>query len=442
MTAGTQWITAADMANSAFKATNSGITVQPAALEALVVAGFSNPDTAGTTRAFTVTAVNSYGNVIPGFTGTVQFSSSDSRAVLPAAYTFTAADAGKHSFAASFVTVGNQWITATDTWTSSLKGTESNIVVQPAAAQTIKVTGFPSPDTAGTSGSLIVTAYDAYGNLATGYTGTIHFSSSDSRATLPASYAFTAANAGTHTFAATLVTAGSQSITATDAANSSITGSQTITVRGAAARSLAVTGFPNPDTAGTSGSLTVTARDAYGNPAFGYSGTVQFSSSDGRATLPANYTFSASAPATHTFAIRLMTAGTQWITAADTANSAFKATDSGITVQPAALVALTVAGFPNPDTAGTTGTFTVAAVNSYGNVIPGFTGTVQFSSSDSRAVLPAAYTFTAANAGKHSFAASFVTVGNQWITATDTWTSSLKGTESNIVVQPAAAQTI
>ena len=123
------------------------------------------------------------------------------------------------------MTVGNQWITATDTRTSSLKGTESNLVVQPAAARTITVTGFPSPDTAGTGHIVTVTAYDAYGNRATGYTGTVQFTSSDRRASLPASYTFTAADAGTHTFAATLVTAGAQSLTATDAATASITGS-------------------------------------------------------------------------------------------------------------------------------------------------------------------------------------------------------------------------
>ena len=42
---------------------------------------------------------------------------------------------------------------------------------------------------------------------------TVTFGSSDAQAGLPASYAFTAADAGVHTFTATLKTAGSQSIT-------------------------------------------------------------------------------------------------------------------------------------------------------------------------------------------------------------------------------------
>ena len=59
-----------------------------------VVAGFHSPDIAGTTRDFTVTAKSANGTTATGYTGTVDFSSSDTLAVLPADYTFTAADAG------------------------------------------------------------------------------------------------------------------------------------------------------------------------------------------------------------------------------------------------------------------------------------------------------------------------------------------------------------
>ena len=52
--------------------------------------------------------------------------------------------------------------------------------------------------------------------MATGYTGTVHFTSSDAQAGLPANYTFTGGDAGTHVFSVTLKTAGTQSITATD----------------------------------------------------------------------------------------------------------------------------------------------------------------------------------------------------------------------------------
>src|SRR6202030_1295344 len=88
------------------------------------------------------------------------------------------------------------------------------------------VTGFPAT-TAGVAQSFTVAVKDAFGNPTTSYTGTVTFSSSDVQAGLPASYTFTAADAGVHTFTATLKTAGTQSITVKDAANAAAVGSQT-----------------------------------------------------------------------------------------------------------------------------------------------------------------------------------------------------------------------
>src|SRR5260370_2542100 len=55
----------------------------------------------------------------------------------------------------------------------------------------LSVTGFPSPVTAGTLGSVIVTAKDsATGNVLTNYSGTVHFSSTDYLSALSADYTF------------------------------------------------------------------------------------------------------------------------------------------------------------------------------------------------------------------------------------------------------------
>jgi len=53
------------------------------------------------------------------------------------------------------------------------------------------------------AGSFTVTAKDPYSNTTTGYTGTVHFTSSDAQAVLPGNYTFTSADAGLHTFSAT-----------------------------------------------------------------------------------------------------------------------------------------------------------------------------------------------------------------------------------------------
>jgi hypothetical protein len=65
-------------------------------------------------------------------------------------------------------------------------------------------------ETAGTSFGLTVTAQNSSGAADAGYLGTIHFTSSDVQAGLPANYTFTTADHGTHAFTVTLKAAGSQ----------------------------------------------------------------------------------------------------------------------------------------------------------------------------------------------------------------------------------------
>ena len=197
-----------------------------------MVTGFPASVTAGAAGNVTVTAYDAYGNVAIGYTGTVSLARSDPRAILPSNYTFVAADAGSHRFAAAFDTAGTQTITATDMARKSITGDESEITVRAAAAKAFTVSGFPVSAAAGADANVTVTAYDAYGNLATGYTGTISLGSSDAQAVFPSSVTFVTADAGTQNFSITLETAGSQSITATDTTNSTITGTESsITVR-------------------------------------------------------------------------------------------------------------------------------------------------------------------------------------------------------------------
>ncbi len=430
-TAGTQSITATDTATSSIKGSETGITVKAAAATVLLLSGFPGTITAGAAGNVTVTAYDSYGNIATGYTGTVHFTSTDPKAVLPANLAFVAADNGKYSFPVTLETAGTQSITATDTATSSIKGSETGIAVKAAAAATLAVTGFPTSDTAGAAGNVTVTAYDPYGNVATGYTGTVHFTSTDPKAVLPANFTFIAADNGKSTFPVTLETVGTQSITVTDTTTSTITGADGgITVAPATASTFKLTGFPTTDTAGAAGNVTVTAYDAYGNIATGYTGTVHFTSTDPKAALPANFTFIAADDGQYTFSATLETAGTQSITATDTATSTITGADGGIAVAPAAAATLAITGFPSTVQPGAAQGFTVVADDPYGNIATGYTGTVHFTSTDAQATLPANYTFTATDAGQHAFSVTLQTPGTQSITATDTVTSSIKGTAS------------
>jgi hypothetical protein len=286
------------------------------------VSGFPSSTMAGVAGSFTITAKNTDGTTATNYTGTVHFTSSDPLAVLPADYTFTAADAGVHAFSATLKTAGTQSLTAIDSTTASPTGSETGITVNPAAASTMTIAGFPSSITAGAAGNLTVTLKDSYGNVASGYTGTVHFTSSDAKGVLPANYTFTAADAGVHTFSATLKTAGTQSLSATDTTTASLTGTEAgITVNPAAASKFLISA-PASVRSGVAFSVTITVQDAYGNVVTGYTGTIHFKSTDRTASLPANYTFTAADKGVHTFSgLILRKKGNQTITITDTLNS-------------------------------------------------------------------------------------------------------------------------
>jgi hypothetical protein len=246
---------------------------------------------------------------------------------------------------------------------------------------------------------------------------------------LPGVYTFTSGDAGVHTFtsAVTLKTAGSQTVTATDASTASIAGSAAVTVSPAAASTMIVSGFPSPATAGATGSFTVTLKDAYGNIATGYAGTLDFTSSDAKAVLSANYTFMTGDAGKHTFSGTLKTAGNQSITTADTVSASLQGTDAGITVKAAAASKFVLSG-PSSVMPGAPFSLTVTVEDAYGNIVTGYVGTVHLSSSDSKAHLPANYTFTAGDNGVHTFTGLVLKkTGNQTITVTDTHNSSIIG---------------
>jgi hypothetical protein len=406
------------------------VTTNPSALPATTVAGNA--------QGFVVTIKDQFGNVVPGYTGTIHFTSSDPQAVLPADYTFTAADAGSHRFTATLKAAGNRAITATATGAASLSGTEGGIIVSPATVSTLSLAGFPTMTVAGSPHGFIVTAKDAYGNVATQYTGAVHLSSTDAAAALQGDYTFTASDKGSHTFAAALLTAGTQTIAVTDKGAPSLTSAEVgIAVSPAAASTLAFANLAPAAVAGGAQAITVITRDAYGNTATGYMGTVHFTSTDSQAVLASNYTFTASDKGVHTFITTLKTAGAQVIAAVDTATAGIAGAYASVIVSPAAASTLAFAGLPTTATAGSALAFTVTAKDAYGNTAAGYPGTVHFSSNDARTVLSSDYTFTAADKGTHAFSVTFKTPGSRAIAAVDVALASLFGGDSGITVQAA-----
>ncbi len=301
----------------------------------------------------------------------------------------------------------------------------------------------PATSAAGAPLGLTVTARDAQGNLATGYTGTIHFTSADPQATLPADYTFVAGDGGTKAFGATLRTAGQQPIAATDTLSAGVGGTTTVTVAPAAPASLTATGgTPQSRAIGQAfAPLAATVRDAFGNPVPGVAVTFAAPSTGASATFPgggASATVAtgadgvATAPATTANSV----VGAYTVVASGPGGSATFALTN--TPGPATRLVATTAA-TGPVRAGDPVAFGVTALDAGGNVTTGYRGTLHLTSGDAAATLPGDYAFTAGDAGTHSFSATLRTGGAQTVTATDTTNSALTASATIQVAAPSTA---
>ena len=169
----------------------------------------------------TAVALNASNQVVPGYAGTVTLTSTDSGANTPLTYTFSAKDLGKHTFDVDFKTAGTQTVTAAN---GSVKGSASLKVETVGPVTHFGVVEFPSA-VAGYPAYVDVVALDANGNAVPGYTGTVHFTSTDPWAALPDDYTFSAADNGSHLFAVAFASVGKQTLTVTDTGSSTIAGS-------------------------------------------------------------------------------------------------------------------------------------------------------------------------------------------------------------------------
>lgn len=128
--------------------------------------------TAGQQFAFIVTALDASGNILKNYNGTVTLSTNNgaspkgnASSILPAMYTFVAADEGQHVFTARMY---NAKADTTVTVSGSGKTATSNtFAVAPAAAAAVEVSPASSSVNSGSPVTLTATARDAYGNQVT-----------------------------------------------------------------------------------------------------------------------------------------------------------------------------------------------------------------------------------------------------------------------------------
>jgi predicted outer membrane repeat protein len=178
--------------------------------------------------------------------------------------------------------------------TTTLNATSSSFnVIGPATRLFVSA---PLSTTVGVPISVTVTAYDVDGDIATGYAGTVHFTSTDpgTALVLPGNYTFVpATDQGVHIFAngVTLVTAPSQTVTATDTVTNTVTGFATVMVN---KETPTVTMTPAGASINVDASVTFTATvsPAAGSIPVPFAGTMSFASNGttitGCSTQPVN----------------------------------------------------------------------------------------------------------------------------------------------------------
>jgi hypothetical protein len=243
-------MTATDTLNPSITGTSNqiGVSAGPATHFAIVA---PNSTTTGTSISFTLTALDAHNNRAFGYAGTVHFTSSDSHAGLPPDSPLTN---GLGTFTAIFRIGGIETIMGTDQANSSIAGTSNGINVTVGASQ-FRIDA-PANAISGSAFSFTVTAVDQFNNTATTYNGTIHFTSSDTNANLPANAAL---QAGTGSFSATLFRVNNQTISVEDLSHPALAGQATILVgRPTNLMPPRVVGFTPKTTTGPISSVTVT----------------------------------------------------------------------------------------------------------------------------------------------------------------------------------------
>lgn len=385
---------------------------------------------AGDDISVTVSALDAYGNFASSYTGTIHFSSTDAQAGLPSDYTFTAGDAGAHTFTVTLKTAGSQSVSASDLTSSTFNGVSGAVNVTPAAAASLSLTG--GGGYIGSVNAVTISARDAYGNVATGYNGIAHLASSDAASVTSADAALTN---GVGTFTVIPMTLGTQTLTARDVTNATIGGSEAINVTPGWGVRFVATPL-SATVAGQSQNTTLTVYDSFGDVSTVYTGWVAVATTDPRAPLTYVY-FTAADAGVKTIPVTLYTAGAQAVTISDYYNSAVTVTQTGISVTAAAAASVSVTAL-HSTTAGVAQSFAVSMLDAYGNVATSYRGTLKFTSTDTQAVLPAAYTFTASDAGIHTFSMTFKSSGGQGLTVMDAVNPLLTSIQRDIPITPAA----
>jgi hypothetical protein len=357
----------------------TSVTVSAAGAESFALATPST-QTAGTAFSESLTAKDAYGNTATSYVGkqTIGFSGPSSSPSgkapsYPSSVTFT----GGVGTASPITLYDADESTTLSATQGSVSGSTAGFAVNPTTASSFALAS-PGTQSVGSAFSATITARDAYGNTATSYVGkqTIGFSGPSSSPSgkapsYPSSVTFTG-GVGTAS-PITLYDAQTTTLTATQSALSGTSPSFTVAANSASSFTVPT---PSSQTAGTAFNVTLTAKDAYGNPASSYEGakTIAFSgpttSPGGKApAYPASVTFSAG---TATAPVTIYDAGSMSLTATQ---GSVTGSSASFNVNAASAASLSLAAADETPGAGVSDNLAITALDAYGNTATSYTGT-------------------------------------------------------------------
>jgi Spherulation-specific family 4 len=190
-----------------------------------------------------------------------------------AGYIYVTDGSGGNPYSA-LPTYFNQFVTAVQT----------TPIVSTAPATHFTLTTSTATPTAGVSFTVTLKALDASGNTVAGYSGTVTLKTSDGQALIGSTGTVNVVG-GSATFTVTLDRADSLSLQASTA---TLSGTAALRVNPAAAASFVISA-PSSVVVGAAFTVTITAKDAYGNTATGYTGYVSLTSTDPKASSLGTY---------------------------------------------------------------------------------------------------------------------------------------------------------
>ncbi len=385
---------------------------------------------AGTAQTLTVTALDAFGFVAGSYSGTVHLRSGDGQAVLGGDAKLTN---GVGQFAVTLKTAGSQYVVAQDTVTPQLYSQVTVQIAAGAPSSLALISGGGQSAAAGAAlpNPFVIAAFDAYGNAAPNTP--LSIASTHAGASAAPNSISTAATGLVSSYGTVSTVAGSSNFTVTSSAMNGYSLNIPATSLAGQTTLLTVTGLPSPTlVSGTTSTITVSAFDRYGNATTGYTGPVQFSSTDPRATLPGA---SALTNGVGAFPVTLRTAGSRTVYVSDVSYPGPSGNISTTVVNgnAAQIVLVSGSGQTPAVASAATAPMVVAVVDAAGNPVSGTNVTFAAATTGGSVGQPATVSTNAAGLAQDT-----VAVGT--IVGVYSFTASSAGLVGSPVVMQANAQ--